>query len=350
MTARTTCLRCRRPEDRCVCALGARVDNRTGVTVLQHPGERRHAFGTARLARAALRNLELHVLWPDRDGRLRYPGEIPPGAALLYPRPDAVELGALPEPPSHLVVLDGTWPQARVVYRDNPWLAALPHVQLSPARPSRYRIRREPAPHCLSTIESIGEALATLEPDTPGLQGLLDSFVAMVDGQADQDVVPVRRRKVRDRPSVIERLAAGWPQVVLGYAESEPREGARSLSRWAAVRPCTLEVFEGSPGPSLAERWATFAGPDVLLACWSPSAGPLLAGATGRPVQALSLRAAYGNVRRGARGYLDELVRREGWPVPPVPIPGPAGERLGYAVALATFLKDLHGRAPGPVP
>jgi DTW domain-containing protein YfiP len=341
MTARNTCLRCRRPEDRCVCSLLAPVDNRTGVTVLQHPGERRQPFGTARLARAALRRLDLHVLWPDRDGRLRYPDVLPPGAVLLYPGPGATELGALPEPPAHLVVLDGTWPQARALYRDDPRLQALPHVQLAPARPSRYRIRREPAPHCLSTIESIGEALMVLEPETPGLGHLLDSFVAMVDGQADQEVVRVSRHRSRNRPSAIERLATQWDRVVIGYAESDGVP--RRLVRWAAVRPSTGEVFEGQPAlEPFGERWAAFAGPEVVLACWSPSAATLLALAAGGPVDTLSLRSIYGNVRSRVRGYLDEIVAREGWPVERLPLEGRAGERLGYAVALATFLRDQH--------
>lgn len=353
-----------------MCGLGGTVDNRTGVTILQHPGERHHAFNTARLARAVLQNAALHITWPDADGALVHRGPVPPGTALLYPRHDAVELAAIPaaDRPRHLVVIDGTWAQARTVYRDNPWLDALPHVQLTPAEPSRYRIRREPAPHCLSTIESIAQALTVLEPDTVGLDGLLDGFRAMVDTQADQTVERVRRRKVRLRPSVIERLATEWDRVVVGYAESvglKDRGGVPALVQWAAVRPATGEVFEAqialdqglTPGqqhntgldPSRAgpvERfvadWNRFAGDGVVVASWSPKAVPLLDATTGGHTEAISLRSAYGNLRAGVLGYLDEVTDREGCVVVPLDIAGRAGQRLGYAVALATFLKDQH--------
>jgi DTW domain-containing protein YfiP len=163
------------------------VDNTVGITILQHPGERRHAFNSARLAAAVLRNASLHVLWLDRARRLRFTRPLPAHTALLYPRDDATDLADLDpvDHPRHLVVLDGTWSQARRLYRDNPQLADLPHVQLTPARPSRYRIRAEPAPHCLSTIEAIALALSVLEPGTPGLGRMLDGFLAMVDDQAE---------------------------------------------------------------------------------------------------------------------------------------------------------------------
>lgn len=379
MSERVTCVRCRRPMPRCVCGVGGVVDNRTGVTILQHPGERHHAFNTARLARAALRNVALHVLWPDADRLLRHDRPIPPGAALLYPRHDAVDLEELPPDrrPAHLVVIDGTWPQARTVYRDNPWLEALPHVRLSPAAPSRYRIRREPAADYVSTIESIALALAVLEPETPGLDRLLDGFLEMVDTQADQTVERVRRQKVRTRPGLLERIATEWDQVVVGYAESvglHGRDGPPILIQWAAIRPSTGAVFEariaidcppdfvgaGAPGlttrqlentglgpqadtrEAFVERWTAFSGPDDRVATWSPRAAALLQETIGRQVETISIRSAYGNIRRGELGYLDQITTREGCDVVPVPVDGRAGERLGHAVALARWLRERH--------
>ena len=54
--ARPTCYRCLRPRVSCVCGLITPVDNRTRVVIVQHPRERRHPFGTVRLARLGLRN------------------------------------------------------------------------------------------------------------------------------------------------------------------------------------------------------------------------------------------------------------------------------------------------------
>jgi DTW domain-containing protein len=173
-----------RPQRSCICDLVRPVDNRTRVMIVQHGAERRHPFGTARLARVGLRNAEVFVAHRDDAGRNCCPPRALPGAALLYPAPGAVRLDLLPEPPRTLVVLDGTWSTAAKLRRDNAWLQALPTVALAPAAPGRYRIRRAPRPDVqLSTIEAIVAALGAIEPETPGLAGLLAAFDGMIDRQ-----------------------------------------------------------------------------------------------------------------------------------------------------------------------
>eukprot|EP00250_Pteridium_aquilinum_P005572 c15645_g1_i2 orf=678-2435(-) len=120
---------------------------------------------------------------------------IPPGVALLYPSDKAIELSQpfhLMElhneqelkTPCHLIVLDGTWSKARRIYFENPWLQSLPHYKLSLSSPSLYEgVRKQPKPGCLSTLESIVYALKVLEPDTGGLDGLLEVFDSMVEDQ-----------------------------------------------------------------------------------------------------------------------------------------------------------------------
>jgi DTW domain-containing protein YfiP len=179
------CYRCFKPQLTCICAEIQPVANRTGVTILQHPNEQFHAVGTARIARLGLRHARLLRCAPWEDsGRVR--ARIPDGAALLYPVDEAREVASLGEAerPRHLVVLDGTWFHARKMYQANAWLADLPALKLTPTRPSRYRIRREPKVGYIATIEAIIEALQILEPDTRGFEGLLDVFEKMVDRQA----------------------------------------------------------------------------------------------------------------------------------------------------------------------
>ena len=56
----------------------------------------------------------------------------------------------------------------------------------APAQPGRYRIRRAPKPAVqLSTIEAIVAALQTIEPETPGLGGLIEAFDGMIDRQIE---------------------------------------------------------------------------------------------------------------------------------------------------------------------
>jgi DTW domain-containing protein YfiP len=189
---RQVCYRCFKPALTCVCATIPAVRNRTHVTIIQHPRERNHPIGTARFAVLGLQSARLIVHGP-RAGpctKLAIPGH---GAALLYPHRDGSAV-APADPPTHLVVLDGTWHHAKTLLRADPGLQSLPRYALGHAV-SQYRIRREPARHCLSTIEAILIALAALEPQTEGLEELRGAFMQMIDRQQAFAARPVPRHK-----------------------------------------------------------------------------------------------------------------------------------------------------------
>lgn len=184
---RVECYVCFKPQVACVCATIERVDNRTGLTILQHPRERLHPLGTARIARLGFTRVRVESFsqWAgvERGAELN----LPPQTALLYPSATSREICEVPphERPQHLVVIDGTWFHARKIFAAQQWLQRLPHVHITPQRPSAYgNTRAEPAAHCVATLEAIIYALHALEPDTRGLDGLLASFAAMVARQA----------------------------------------------------------------------------------------------------------------------------------------------------------------------
>src|SRR5688572_7841982 len=168
LVPRSVCAGCRRPSVVCVCHAVQRASTRTRVVILQHPRERDVPINTARLAELQLDGAERFVgirlaEQPTLRARLSDP-ERP--AILLYPGEGARDLAVEPPAgPVTLCVLDGTWWQAKKLFQLNPELAKLPRYGLSPQSPSRYRIRREPAQHCVSTIEAIAQALELLEPD-----------------------------------------------------------------------------------------------------------------------------------------------------------------------------------------
>jgi hypothetical protein len=63
-----------------------------------------------------------------------------------------------------IVLLDGTWSQAKALWWRNPWMLKCQRVILGPAKPSRYgQLRREPRRDGLSTIEAAAMLLAGLE-------------------------------------------------------------------------------------------------------------------------------------------------------------------------------------------
>ena len=82
-------------------------------------------------------------------------------------------------------MIDGTWHQAKTIFRDVAQLQKLPCYRLSPSSPGQYRIRLEPDSQSLSTLEATVAALKVLDSDTDGLDQLLSAFRKMVHDQLD---------------------------------------------------------------------------------------------------------------------------------------------------------------------
>ena len=60
-----------------------------------------------------------------------------------------------------ILVLDGTWSQAKTLWWRNPWLLKLPRLVLRPREPSMYgRLRREPRREWVSTLEAVADVAA----------------------------------------------------------------------------------------------------------------------------------------------------------------------------------------------
>jgi DTW domain-containing protein YfiP len=178
------------------------------VVLLQHPREARLAICSAWLTRLALANAELHRGFRfSEDPRVTRIAR-GPGATLLYPGDASVPAHSLSaRPPEVLVVIDGTWAQAEKMLAANPFLAALPRVSVVSGRPSGYGdLRREPAPHCLSTIEAVACALGALEGDPARFEPMRAAFRLMVEKQLA--CARGERRNPRHRP---ERQGRPFP-------------------------------------------------------------------------------------------------------------------------------------------
>lgn len=373
-TPRAFCYRCHKPAALCLCARIEPVHNRTNVLVVQHRSERFHAVGTARLVRLGLRSSHVCAHAVETP-----PPELDSGAVLLFPGREARELSSLAahERPSQLVLLDGTWRKARWMIRETPWLQRLPQVRFTPTELSRYRIRQQPAEHCVSTLESAVATLRILEPDTTGLERLLTVFDSMIDDQIAFMRKQTGHPRFGGRPPRTSRVLPAAlrdrpEDALMVYGDTTPLRTPtatrrRQLVRWTAVRPTTGEVFDRvvrpehpptSPAhlahlglaPSAFEaaltwdetvrQWSAFRrDADVILA-WHPAqltmAAWLQPDATG-----FALKILWSN-HSGARcGKLEDLVDRLGLDVPTLPIPGRAGVRLAHALAVARHLAHV---------
>jgi len=155
------------------------LDSRTRLLILQHPSEAGHALNTARLAALGLRNAQLKIA-----ERFEEDVDADRPSYLLFPGKGALPVSSLADAGSslRLIVPDGTWRKARKLLHVNPWLAALPRVELPAGLTSRYRLRKAPMPGALSTIEAIVAALDILESPRR-YDELLRPFEALIEGQ-----------------------------------------------------------------------------------------------------------------------------------------------------------------------
>ena len=179
------------------------VDNRVFVLVLQHPRERKEALATAPVLVAALGRAALAtgLSWPNLSAALGRPADAGRWAVLYLGsargagRGRAGEIVALDrrgEPIADqkaalagiegILLLDGSWKEAKSLWWRNPWLLKLRRVVLDPSRPSRYRrLRREPRREALSTLEAAALLLSHLDPGSGAaavLEARLDAILA----------------------------------------------------------------------------------------------------------------------------------------------------------------------------
>ena len=216
--SRVMCYRCFWPARHCWCGSITPMATRTKFVFLMHPYEhKRVKANTGRLTHLCLADSELHlgVSFDEHEAVQALINDPKNFCVLLYPTRDARdlsngELHAADFAGRRLVVflLDATWRLVRPMLRTSLTLQRLPRIMFSSAAPSRYRIKRQPEPGCLSTLEATHELLLAL--DRSGLDRyaqpdqLLDLFQRMQDFQirrTAENALNGDRRRVLRRPT-----------------------------------------------------------------------------------------------------------------------------------------------------
>src|SRR5579871_4981369 len=196
------CPHCRKPKPLCICDGLTRIDNRIEVLILQHPQEQDRALGTARLAVMQLTKADLKIglSWPSLSKALGRTADPSRWAVLYLGSARAAELDSSSEAVAinrkgevvedqqailrgieGIVLLDGTWSQAKALWWRNPWMLKCQRIILGPSRPSRYgALRREPRRDGLSTIEATAIVLSRLERRPEIASTLTASFERML--------------------------------------------------------------------------------------------------------------------------------------------------------------------------
>jgi DTW domain-containing protein YfiP len=197
------------------------------VLILQHPQEKKETLATAATICAVLRHADLVVglSWPNLTRVLGRPAD-PKRWAVLYlgsVRPavlgierEVIALDRRGEPASDqdamlsrlqgVVLLDGSWSEAKSLWWRNPWLLKLRRIVLNPQRRSRFgRVRREPRREALSTLEAAALLLKHLDAAGAQIEGALIAAL-------DRALAAARSRAERVRNASADKSGLPPPQ------------------------------------------------------------------------------------------------------------------------------------------
>lgn len=358
------------------------LPTRTRILLLQHPRERHMAIGTARMAHLALPSSRLRVgLDFANDPEVLAAMERSAETFVLFPGPDALPIETIPRDRDlTLIVIDGTWSQARKLLKLNPAIAGLARIGFSPRAPSAYRIRRQPADFCVSTIEALAEVLGVLEPGGERFERLLDPFHAMVERQRwFRDEVRTSRHRASPRAAGVTpakalatRLDADWQRLVCVHGEANawprhhPERQEAETVHWVAHRPATAETFQAVLAPRRVlgpatpkhvelsaeqllaggsvqqwqDAWKDFARPDDILVMWGTFYRDL-ACADGLPLvlPSVNLRTEASRLLRRRVGTVETALAALDATPAALALPGRGGRRLGALVGALEALR-----------
>lgn len=179
------CKICYMREEKCICELLPKIENRIPLTVIMHFKESYKTTNTARLAHLCLKNSEIVLRGlPQQPVHLESIVKVEEELLFLTlnERCETLtpELVHSIKKPIRLVVPDGTWSQAARIGKREASLAKARWVQLPPGAPSRYRLRHEHHEEGLSTLEAIARTYGIIEDRS--IQSQLETiFEVMVE-------------------------------------------------------------------------------------------------------------------------------------------------------------------------
>lgn len=198
---RELCHRCVQPGFGCYCQYIKSFSTPIQFVILIHPIEVRRRIATGRMSHLCLKNsLLIHGQDYSQNDQVNEIIQNPQNQAfVLYPGVRSQNLSQLSLPERKeifdstknpvLFVIDGTWATAKKMMWQSQNLAALPRLAFTPQKLSRFRVRKQPAPECLSTIEAIHHSLELLGPavgfESQEHDHLLHVFDKMVERQLE---------------------------------------------------------------------------------------------------------------------------------------------------------------------
>jgi DTW domain-containing protein YfiP len=229
------------------------MPTRTRFVILMHPYEfKRIKANTGRLTHLCLADSELHIgeSFDQHEAVQSLIADPKNYPVLLYPGRDALNLSEDQPGNSQLTtfnaqlsgrrlvvfLLDATWRLVRPMLRTSLSLQRLPRIMFSNAAPSRYVIKRQPEPGCLSTLEAAHELLVAL--DRAGLDDYLQPEQMLGLFQRMQEF-QIRRTEENRR---------------LGIRRHAPKPPRQTPAAVMPARPKRRKIFPLNPAQPAGEK------------------------------------------------------------------------------------------------
>lgn len=194
------------------------------IILLQHPAEEKRCLRTAPMLQLGLHEGNCLIFkgkkFPGRHEGLE---DIlsAPNTVLLYPSPNSIEISTLSsaQKPFNIVLIDGTWPQAKAIYASSTILHKIEQVKIISPMISNYAIRTQPSDGCLSTLETAAVALAQLENDQKYME-LIRPLNKLCEDQFAHGAVSHQSKEFRIKNNTYPKLIGKRLNRVLKNADN----------------------------------------------------------------------------------------------------------------------------------
>ena len=166
------------------------------IILLQHPAEEKRSLRTAPMIEISLAPEKSLLFKGKKFPNMKHGKELEeimkaPNSLLMFPSKNSVPIEQvdLTCGPFNIILIDGTWPQAKAIFCASPLLQKIKQVKLVTSGISNYIIRTQPTEGCLSTLETAVEVLTILEKDPIYREIMLKPLKALCEFQIQNGAV-----------------------------------------------------------------------------------------------------------------------------------------------------------------
>lgn len=198
---------------------------------MQHPAEEKRCLRTAPMLQLGLANNKCLIFKGKKFPQARHENLenilLQDNTILLYPSKTAIDIRELDVNSKNynLVLIDGTWPQAKAIYASSPILQKVKQVKLLVTSGSNYIIRTQPTEGCLSTLETAAEALSQLERNEIYRRQLIEPLHMLCKFQLENGAVTHQSKeyliKTKTYPKLIGKRLSKLLRQTDNYVEDE---------------------------------------------------------------------------------------------------------------------------------